>query len=282
MIYLNGEFVSARAFRIDSGDRGFLLGDGLFETIRVYDGRIFCLQDHLDRMIIGAGILQIPVPLTVIELATILSNLLEINGLSQSDAILRITLTRGSGLRGLLPSPNIKPSVMITATHLPVKPAQAPITLRISQITRRNEHSPLSNIKSLCYLDNVLAKMEAVENHADDAILLNTSGHVTSVSAANIFIITHNNGVVTPPIDEGVLPGITRKIVLEICQEKNISFSEQRISPNELALAREMFITNSIIQIQPVASVDNQIINNGIMGQLTMTLCNYFHSKTIL
>lgn len=279
MIYLNGKFVSANEFKIDCADRGLLLGDGIFETLRVYHGRIFCLQAHYERMLTGAGVLKIPIPFKLVELESILTNLLNRNGLITHNAVLRITLTRGPGLRGLLPPADLKPTIMMTA--IPFEAQQkTPVRLHISKLTRRNEKSPLSNIKSLCYLDNVLAKMDAVENNADDALLLNTNGHITSASAANIFIITDNNIVVTPALEEGVLPGIARNMVITICKEKNIPLLEQRVSPNELATAREIFITNSIIEIQAVSHVNNYEINQGLIGAITIKLQDYYSQKT--
>ena len=279
MIYYNGTFILPNEFRMNADDRGLLLGDGLFETMRVYHGRVFCLHAHYERMVHGASILKIPLPITAITLDTVILQLLEKNGLNNKNAIIRVTLTRGSGLRGLLPSPNMQPTLMITAMPFTAQ-QQKPVTLHISKQTRRNEQSPLSQIKSLCYLDNILARMEAVENHADDAILLNTKGHIASASAANIFIVTNNGVIITPAIEEGVLQGIARHTIITICKEKNIPLVEKAVSVEELGRAKEIFISNSIIEIQAVLSINGRVINNGETGEITRKLQNEYHQQT--
>ncbi len=146
MIYYNGAFILPKDFRMNADDRGLLLGDGLFETMRVYHGRVFCLHAHYVRMVHGAGILKIPVPITALTLETVIFQLLEKNGLDNKNAIIRVTLTRGPGLRGLLPPANIQPTLMITATPFSAQ-KQIALKLHISKQTCRNEQSPLSQIK---------------------------------------------------------------------------------------------------------------------------------------
>jgi branched-chain amino acid aminotransferase len=167
---------------------------------------------------------------------------------------------------------------MITVAPYPVS-QHAPVKLYISNITRRNERSPLSNIKSLCYLDNVLAKIEAVENKKDDAIILNTKDNVACTSAGNIFIVTNDNTIITPRIQDGILPGITRKSVIEICQENGIALIEQAITVDDLLAAKEVFITNSIVEVQSVASINNQLVNTGLCGELTAKIQNFYIQK---
>jgi branched-chain amino acid aminotransferase len=279
LIFLNGKFISLNEFNIEASDRGLLLGDGLFETMRVYNGKVFGLEDHYARLVTGARVLKIPVPMTLDEMNTMILKLLEANELSQKDATLRVTLTRGSGPRGLLPPTEPKPTVMITVAPLSAL-HHAPVNLHICTTTRRNEWSPLSNIKSLCYLDNVLAKTEAVKNKADDAVLLNTRDNIVSASAGNIFIVTKDNTIVTPRIEDGILPGITRKFVIEICKENNIPLLERAVTTEDLLSAKEIFITNSIVEIQPVASVNRQLVNKGEMGEITARIHDYYSQKT--
>jgi branched-chain amino acid aminotransferase len=268
MIFLNGSFIQISEASIQASDRGFLLSDGLFETMRVYEGKVFGLKDHYARLVSGSAVLKIPVPMQYPELNEVILKLLEVNDLTQKDATIRVTLTRGSGPRGLLPPADPKPTLMITVAPYPVS-QHNPVKLHICRITRRNDRSPLSNIKSLGYGDNILAKMEASENHADDAILLNTKDHVACSSAGNIFIVTNDNKLVTPRIEDGILPGITRKSVIDICKENGIHLVEQAITLDDLLAAKEIFITNSIVEIQPVLSVDNQLINRGQPGEMT-------------
>ena len=278
MLFLNGKFIDENQFRIESTDRGFLLGDGLFETLRAYNGKIFGMEDHFSRLFMGAGALEIPVPMGIESLTKIITRLLDANELSDKDASIRITLTRGSGPRGLLPPSDVNPTIMVTVSLLPSL-QQVPIKLHISRTTRRNEHSPLSNIKSLCYLDNVLAKMEAVENKADDAILLNTKEHVASASAGNLFLVTSNNTIITPRVEDGILPGITRKYVIEICQKYNMALLTCAITEDDLFNAKEVFITNSIIGIQSVAYINSRMVNEGVPGKTTTKISKYFQQK---
>lgn len=275
MIYHNGTFLLPDEFRINPDDRGLLLGDGIFETMRVYEGRVFCLHAHYERMAHGAGILKIPVPVTAGAFETAILELIGKNGLDNKNATIRVTLTRGPGLRGLLPPANIQPTLMITATPFSAQ-AQKPLTLHICKQTRRNEQSPLSQIKSLCYLDNILARMEAIENHADDAILLNTKGHIASASAANIFMVSDKGVIITPTIEEGVLPGITRHTIISICKDNNIPLVEKSVTIEELNTAKEVFISNSVIEIQAVFSIDGRVIDTGEAGGITTKLQNAY------
>ncbi len=278
MLYLNGEFVSDSQFKLEPSDRGLLLSDGLFETMRVYDGKVFCLKEHYARLLHGAGILKIPVSLKLEQVNEIILKLLKENDLSNKDATLRLTLTRGPGPRGLLPALEPKPTIMITVAPFP-SVQHPPLKLHVSNITRRNERSPLSKLKTLGYLDNVLAKMDAIENKADDAIMLNTCDKVTCASAGNVFIVTHYNTIVTPRIEDGILPGITRKIVIDGCKERNIPLIEKELTVDDLMDAKEIFITNSVLEVQPVIMINNQLINDGKAGEITAKIKDIYNGK---
>lgn len=269
MIYLNGKYVSEQDAKIEHNDRGFLLSDGLFETLRCYDGVISNFSDHFERLKSSADKLKIPFTISLNELEQITYSLLEKNELIGKNASLRITLTRGTGPRGLLPPDNLKPTLMIAAfpyAHLEAKPSK----VVISNI-RRNESSPLSRIKSLCYLDNILARQQALQSGADDCILLNTKGHVTCGSVSNIFIIT-SKGIMTPKIEDGVLPGITRKNIINLCKANKIPVFEESIDKETLLNAKEVFFTNRLIEIQPVIQIDSQLINSGKIGATVLFL----------
>ncbi len=278
MIYLNGEFIPSSQFKIESNDRGLLLSDGLFETMRIYEGKVFCVEEHYARLLKGASALKIPLPLKLEELNDILLNLLKENDLANKDATLRITLTRGAGPRGLLPPAEPKPTIMITVAAMP-HAEHPPLNLHICANTRRNEKSPLANLKSLCYLDNILAKMEAVEHKADDAIMLNTKDKVACCSAGNIFIVTHDNTVLTPRIEDGILPGITRKLIIEDCKEINIPLIEKELTVEEVLGAKEVFITNSVLEIQPVAMINDKPVNDGKPGELIAKLKDLYNKR---
>jgi branched-chain amino acid aminotransferase len=236
LLWLDGALLPASEARIDPADRGLLLGDGLFETIAVMGGAPLRLDAHFRRLREGAGLLGLEVPVADQTLADGVAAVARENGLA--DAAVRLTLTAGPGPRGLLrPQPG-RPTLMLTAAPLPAP--LPPARVIVATVTRRNEHSPLSRVKSLNYLDGVLAREEARARGADDAILLNTAGFVAEATAANLFALLDGE-LVTPPISDGVLPGVRRA---EIIAERGAV--ERRLTMAELARAEEIFLTSAL------------------------------------
>jgi branched-chain amino acid aminotransferase len=274
VIYLNGQLVSPEDAAIDPTDRGFLLGDGLFETLRAYGGRVPWLDRHLDRLAAGAAVLGIPLP--ALDLGAAVVETLEANDLATADAALRITLTRGPGPRGLVPLATPRPTLMIAA-HPLQSPAGAPLRAMIAA-TRRNEHSPLANLKSLNYLDNVLAHREAAAAGANDGLLLNTAGRLASASAGNLFLVRQRT-LLTPPTSEGVLPGITRAVVLDLAPELGLTAVETPLEPDQLDQAHEAFVTNSLIELRPLVAVDGRPIGDGAPGPATDRLLQAYRER---
>ena len=254
-VWLNGIIVPEHEARIAPDDRGLLLGDGLFETLRVSGGRPLRLDRHLARLRAGAEILGLPVPLDDAEFAAAMAALLARRGLSE--ASLRLTLTRGPAPRGLLPPAEPTPTMLLTAAPLP--PPLPPAHVVVAQRTRRNEHSPLSRIKSLSYLDGVLARQEAARRGADDALLLNTAGRVAEASAANLFLLLDGT-LVTPPVAEGALPGVLRAAVLDA-----FPVAERPVTVEDLHRAEEAFLTSSL-GVRPVIAIDGRPVGNGRPG----------------
>ena len=257
MIHLDGRLVDAATARIDPTDRGFLLADGLFETLRVYNGKPFRLEAHLARLTAGAKVLDLPMP-PAGEISIAIVDTLRAN--RQHDASLRITLTRGPGQRGLLPAKDPVPTVMI-ASHAVVERSSAPMTAHLSMI-RRNEHSPASQIKSLAYLDNILSLREAAEAGCDEALLLNTAGRLAGGSRSNIFVVI-DGALLTPPLGEGVLPGITRQTLLELAVDAGITARETPLSPADLDLASEAFICNSLLEVRALTRIGRRELASG-------------------
>ena len=252
MIYFNGLIISPDDVNISPCDRGLLLGDGLFETLLVVDSQVQHFFDHFRRLQSGLQKLQFNIDLTATKLQQAINDLLIAN--KCKNTIIRLTVTRGEGQRGITIPKKIKPTILITTAKIPgLSKTQKLITARI---TRKNEFSPLANIKSLNYLDNVLAREEARKNHADDAILLNTQGFVAETSVANIFLVK-NKQVFTPRLEDGALPGIIRKVVFDICARENINCVERQMTIDNVYAADEIFMTNSVIQIMPVILVDH-------------------------
>lgn len=248
-IYLNDQIISDDTPLISHQDRGFLLADGLFETFKIIDRTAVYLSEHLDRLFHGANILGISHSITFEKISKAILDLIEKNKLDGTVLSARLTLTRGVGPRGLLPPDPISPTVLLTISPYVAAPDR-PYTLWVA-LNRRNEFSVLSNIKSLAYTDNVLGRIEAEKNGADDVLFLNTKGFVACTSCANIFIVK-NNILITPSISDGVLPGITRQKVI---QESTMPVQERSITLDECRDADEVFITNSLLGMRKIALI---------------------------
>ncbi|MEO5373908.1 MAG: aminotransferase class IV [Alphaproteobacteria bacterium] len=257
ILWFNGDLLEQDAVRIAPTDRGVTLGDGLFETMRARGGRVCRLHAHLDRLRAGAETIGLPLP--PLDFGAILAATLAANGLG--DAVLRLTVTRGSAGRGLLPPETVEPTVMVTAAPPPPPSSTASSTAAsargiVATTTRRNEYSPLCGVKSLNYLDNILARMEAARCGADDAILLNTRGRVAETTVANLFVVKGGE-VHTPPLAEGALPGVMRAAVL-----RETGGHETPLSVDDVLSADDVFITNSL-GIRPLVALDGKDLGRG-------------------
>lgn len=248
LVWLNAGLVRKDFARIDPNDRGLTLGDGLYETVRCSNG-IPCFAGlHLARLRRGAARLGIPVPFDDAEILGAFAQTLDANGLIGS-AVLRLTLTRGAGPRGLAPPAKARPTLLITAS--PLAASLPEIAAVICRTTRRNQFSPLSAIKSLNGLDNILARIEAVHRGGDEAILLNTQGDVAEASAANIFVLTGDRWL-TPRVADGALPGIFRSLVLTAQ-----AACEAKLSEADLFAAQSICLGNAL-GVRTVTSLDGR------------------------
>ncbi|WP_377806993.1 aminotransferase class IV [Azospirillum sp. A29] len=260
-IWLNGRLIQAAEARIDPADRGFTLGDGLFETIRIEDGVPRHLPRHLDRLAAGAELLRLPLPYSAAELTGAMAALIGAAGIA--DGVLRLTLSRGTGARGVLPPADAQPTLLMTvapATHM-----TAPVAAVVARSTRRNEHSPLSRLKSLNYLDSILARQEAAERGADEALLLNAAGRLAESSVATLFLSVGGR-LLTPPVADGALPGIRRALILE-----RHGAEEAPLGLEDLARADEAILTNSL-GLRPLVAVDGRPVGSGAAGPVLARL----------
>ncbi len=271
-IWVDGELLPVGEASISSLDRGFTLGDGLFETMRVRDGKIVRLEKHLARLRQGADVIALSLPWTDDDLGKAILQTLEINQLQ--DAFVRLTISRGvPSERGLLPDKEAtNPSLVIRCGKFHGYPAelyQRGMRAIISAV-RRNEHSPLANVKSLNYLDNILARQEVAEKGADDALMLNTAGNIACASAANIFFVKDGT-LITPPLSDGALPGTMRAYVMnELVPKHGLAVIERSIFPSEKFDMDEAFLTNALMGVMPLVSVDGQNIGLGEPGETTL------------
>jgi branched-chain amino acid aminotransferase len=252
MPWLNGQLLAAEAARIDPADRGFTLGDGLFETIRVRDGAAVWLDRHLARLAEGSAVLGIPARFDDAALAEACAAVIAAEGIDTG--VLRLTVSRGVGPRGVLPPVAPSPTVLI-AGHAGLPP-QGPVALVVARGTCRNQASPLSRVKSLNYLDAVLARREAGERGADDAVMLNTAGRVAETSIANLFARI-DGAWVTPAVAEGALPGIMRAEVLA-----RLGAGERPLSVADLQRAEAVLLTNAL-SIRAVGRLEEADLSAG-------------------
>jgi len=255
-VFLNGRILPAAEAFVPLTDRGFLLGDGLFETARVAGGKPFRFAQHLERLSRGADFLKIKLPFTAKEIQKFAAQLIEKNNLP--DCVLRLTLTRGAGARGYSIKGADKPTLAMTLHPLPPTNPDEPLQWSlITSAYRIPAGDALASFKTTSKILNVLARAEAEEQGADEALLLNTNGEVAETAGGNIFWIYHDT-VCTVPTGRGVLPGITRAVVLEICQSLGLAVNKRVIKPEHLRKAEGIFVTQSALGIIPVAAFDGQ------------------------
>jgi aminodeoxychorismate lyase len=254
IVFLNGKFLPEAEAVVPLNDRGFLLGDGLFETMRVANGKPFRCAQHLERLTRGADFLKIKLPFTPKEIQKFAGELIEQNTLSE--AILRVTLTRGAGARGYSPKNSGPPTLAMTLHPLPPVNADEPVQWSlVTSSFRIPAGDALAAFKTTSKILNVLARAEAEEQVADEALLLNANGEVAETAGGNIFWV-YQDKICTVPTGRGVLPGITRAVVLELCQSLGLETNKRIIKPEQLWNAEGIFVTQSALGIVPVVAFD--------------------------
>ena len=274
-IFLNGKIISDADANISSADRGFLYGDGIYETLRSYSGKPFKLSDHLERMRHSAKQLRISFSYTNEDIGKWINELIERN--CSQDAYIRITLSRGSGGGRLQMDDNIEPTTLIQVK--PFSPYDSKLydegmSLVVSNY-KRSTSCPISRYKSTNLLQSILRKEEANKKSAHETIVLNTDGFVAECVVSNIFMVC-GGSVITPSLDTNILPGITRIMVLDICKNSGIPIDEEHFKIDVLIKADEVFITNSLMEIMPVSRIDDCKIGNSVTGRITQQLMNAY------
>ncbi|KAB2648758.1 MAG: branched-chain-amino-acid transaminase [Verrucomicrobia bacterium] len=278
-VYLDGAFVDKSEAKVSVFDHGLLYGDGIFEGIRLYHGNIFRLDEHLERLEYSAKAILLSIPLTRKELSDITCEACRINNLK--DAYIRLVVTRGPGDLGLAPWLCPKPTVFVIADKIALYPQEhydnglAIVTVP----TRRIGPASLpSTIKSLNYLNNILAKIEAKQFGALEAIMLNEQGFVAECTADNVFIV-HKGVLLTTPSSQGALEGITRGAIIAIAQELNIPFKETSLTRYDIWCADECFLTGTGAEVIPVTKLDGRVIGTGRPGQITAKVLEAFRKR---
>lgn len=276
LIYLDGEFVKESEAKISVFDHGLLYGDGFFEGIRVYNSRVFKLQEHVDRAFAAAKAIMLDLPMTKEELAEIILESCRVNKLK--DGYIRLVITRGKGDLGLNPKACPKPSVICIAANIRLffdEVYEKGLKLVTCTLRRNSANNIDPQIKSLNYINNILGVIEANRAGADEVIFLNQNGIVAEGSGDNIFII--KDGVIyTPPIYIGALDGITRKCVMELAEKEGYTVYEKEFTLFNVYNADEVFLTGSAAELIAVTDVDDRIIGNGVCGPITEKLLNAY------
>ncbi len=276
IIYLDGQLIPRSEAKLSPFDHGFLYGYGLFETMRAYSGHIFRLDAHLARLRCSAESIGLTHSILTTDegkkcLKAACMATLEANRLK--DARVRLTVSAGAG--DMTPDPGTcsSPTLLITAQNLaPVPPERYEAGFKAAlSFLRRNSQSPLSRLKSTCYMENMLARTAARAAGYDEAIFLNEQGYLAEGSTTNVFLVS-NGELITPCSESGVLPGITRDTVLEIARSENMKATERWVDLNELLEAQEAFVTSSILELMPLVSVEGRTIGSGKPGKLTRDL----------
>jgi branched-chain amino acid aminotransferase len=279
-VYINGKFYSEKNSKISVFDHGLLYGDGVFEGIRAYHGRVFKLKEHIDRLFYSAKAILLNIPMSKQQLMDATVETCRKNNLS--DGYVRLVVTRGAGTLGLNPNRCSNPQVIIIADTIQLYPASLyKKGMEIVTVaTTRNHHNAVNPaIKSLNYLNNILAKIEANTAGYEEAIMLNSEGYVAECTGDNLFIIKDNQ-MFTPSLSSGALHGITRQTSIDLVGELGVSTSEPNLTRYDLYNADECFLTGTGAEIVPVVKIDERKIGNGKPGKITKKLVKAYQELT--
>lgn len=279
-IYLDGEFVKEEEAKISVFDHGLLYGDGVFEGIRAYNGLVFKLEEHINRLYEGLQVLMLSVSLSKEEMGEVVRATCRRNNLNE--AYIRLVVTRGCGDLGLDPKNCSAPNVFCIASAIQLYPQEMYEKGMeiVTASTRRNAPDTLNpRLKSLNYLNNILAKMEASRRGVPEALLLNREGYVAEATGDNIFI--YKNGILyTPALYLGVLKGITRDTVIELARAEGMKVEESCFTLHDVYSADEVFLTGTAAEVVPVCCVDGRVIGSGQAGPVTKKLMTLYHELT--
>lgn len=279
-IYIDGDFYPESEAKISVFDHGLLYGDGVFEGIRFYQGRVFRLEEHISRLWDSAKGIAVEIPMSASELTAATLETIRQNDLH--DGYIRLLITRGVGSLGLSPDSCRRPSIIIIAATIALYPAalyQKGLSM-ITCATRRTAPAALSpRIKSLNYLNNVLAKIEAQQAGAAEGVMLNEQGYVAECTGDNLFILKRGR-LYTPPVNAGILEGVTRQVAFELAKKNGMVVEERELTRYDIITADECFLTGTAAEIIPAVELDRRVIGNGQPGPVTLQLIEDFRRLT--
>ncbi len=281
LVYIDGKYYPKSEAKISVYDHGLLYGDGVFEGIRAYNGIVFHLKEHIDRLYRSAHPILLKIPMTKSQLIEAVLETLKKNNLT--NAYIRLVVTRGIGDLGLDPRKCPKPTVIIITEPMlqlnPPEEVKRGITTIIAWVKRNPVDTATHEIKSLNYLNSILGKIEANITGANEAICLDKTGHVCEGVGENIFIVREGK-IYTPPISSGALNGITRAVIIRLAKKLGYEVTERTITPNELFTADEVFFTGTAAEVAPIREVNKRVIGNGKPGPITKRIKQEFEKAT--
>jgi len=279
-IYIAGKFYDKADAKISVYDHGLLYGDGVFEGLRSYGGKVFQLQEHLRRLYESAKSIWLEIPISIEAMTAAVLETLIVNNLE--DAYIRLVVTRGAGSLGLDPTRTSDPQIIIIADKITLYPAEfyEKGLQIITASTIRNHPAALSpRIKSLNYLNNILAKIEGLQAGCIEAMMLNSKGEVAECTGDNIFLLRRRQ-LLTPSIEAGILEGVTRDAVIQLAKEAELEVREIPLTKHDVYIADEVFLTGTAAEVIPVVKVDSRVIGNGEPGPITRDLMARFKKLT--
>ncbi len=276
-IFINGKYFSKEDAKVSVFDHGLLYGDGVFEGLRAYSGNVFRLQTHLERLYESAQAIMLTIPMAIDDLAEAVRATVARNQIT--DGYIRLVVTRGAGSLGIDPAKTADPQVIIIADRIEMYPRELYEKGMeiVTAATIRNHPAALNpRIKSLNYLNNILAKLEGKRAGCMEALMLNHVGEVAECTADNIFIVKKGE-LRTPPVYAGILEGVTRNAILELAEQAGIACHQVTMTRHDVYTADECFLTGSGAEVIPVVKVDSRAIGSGLVGPLTKQLSEAFH-----
>ena len=277
MVWFGTELVPVGEARISVFDHGLLYGDGIFEGIRVYNGKIFKEAEHLQRFVESAKAIRLDLPMTVAQISDAMYETLRANGVT-GDGYIRLLATRGIGLLGISVHKAACPTIVVISDKISLYPAEVydrGLRCVVSSYARNHVNAISPRVKSLNYLNNVMAKLEAYDAGADEAVLLNSDGQITECTGDNIFLV-RNKVLMTPPASAGILEGVTRGVVMELAKRRNLPVHETVLVRHDLYVADECFATGTAAEIVPITEVDKRLVGDGRPGPITKRLIQDF------
>jgi branched-chain amino acid aminotransferase len=277
VVWGGNELVDVQDAKISVFDHGLLYGDGVFEGIRIYGGKIFKEAEHIKRIFESAKAIRLEIPMSPARISSAMHQTMEANGI-EGDGYIRLVVTRGVGLLGISIKHTAQPTLFVIADKIALYPPEVyerGLHCIVASLARNHANTTSPRVKSLNYLNNIMAKAEAHDAGADEAIMMTLEGHVCECTGDNIFLV-RNGEIFTPPTSEGILEGITRDVVMELARKRGIPVHEKILVRHDLYIADEVFGSGTAAEIVPITEIENRPVGDGKPGPVTRKLTDDF------